>query len=471
MTGDERKAPYIPPMPQPAEGRLPFRERIRSALRNGIGFFQPGGYSTGIGRHKIPRLPGMKQTYAYSVRDPAIMREVLVERAADFPKSRLMYNMLAPLTGNSIFVSNGEVWRKQRAMIDRAFEQARLRDVFPKMRDAADALVERLDAAAAKGGPVAVDAEMTHVAADIIFRTIFSEPIGRETADDLFQTFEEFQTLAYAHGMLSLARLPLWLMPGRLKARRRARRIREALAVLLDKRIAARAAGETVPEDDILATLIGSVDPDTGAPVGREELLNQIAMLFLAGHETSAAALSWTLFLIAECPAVQDRLRAEAVEVLADRAPDYRDMSALRFTRDVFREALRLYPPVAIIARDTVQCEHLRNREIDPGSVLFVQTWLLQRNREIWPEADAFDPDRWGCPYAREAQRQAYLPFSLGPRVCVGAAFAMQEAALVLAMLMRRYRFVPVPGQPPPEPAARLTLRSANGIRLRVTRV
>lgn len=464
-------SPYIPPMPKPAEGKLPFRQRIQNALRNGIGFFQPGGYSVGIGRHKIPRLPGTKQTYAYSVRDPAVMREVLVERPFDFPKSRLMYNMLAPLTGNSIFVSNGDVWRKQRAMIDRAFEQARLRDVFPKMRDAADAMVARMDAAVAKGGPVAVDAEATHVAADIIFRTIFSGPIARETADDLFQAFEEFQGLAYAHGMLSLARLPLWLMPGRRRARRLALRVRAALAVLLDKRIAACAAGQAVPQDDILATLIESVDPDTGEPVSREELLNQIAMLFLAGHETSAAALAWSLYLIAQCPAVQDRLQAEAQGVLSDRQPDYSDMRDLPFTRDVFREALRLYPPVAIIARDATQCEHMRNREIAPGSVMFVQTWLLQRNRDIWPDADAFDPERWGCPYAKDAQRQAYLPFSLGPRVCVGAAFAMQEAALVLAMLLRRYRFEPLPGEPEPEPAARLTLRSANGIRLAVFRL
>ena len=270
--------------------------------------------------------------------------------------------------------------------------------------------------------------------------------------------------------MLSLARLPLWLMPGRRKARRLALRVRAALAVLLDKRIAALAAGEPVPQDDILATLIESVDPDTGKPVSREELLNQIAMLFLAGHETSAAALAWSLYLIAQCPEIQGRLQAEAKSVLADNQPQYGDIRQLSLTRDVFREALRLYPPVAIIARDARCPEQMRNREIAEGSVMFVQTWLLQRNREIWPDADAFDPDRWGCPYAKEAQRQAYLPFSLGPRVCVGAAFAMMEATLVLAMLARRYRFEPLANAADPEPTARLTLRSANGIQLSVKR-
>jgi len=462
---------YIPPMPKPSEGKLPLRKRVQKALRSGIGFFQTGSYAVGIGRHKIPRLPGMRQRYTYTVREPAAMREVLVDRAADFPKSRLMYSMLEPLIGYSVFVSNGETWRKQRAIIDEAFEHARLRDIFPKMRDAADGLCARLSAHAADGDVVAIDREATQVAADIIFRTIFSEPIDDATAADLFQTFEQFQGLAYAHGMASLADIPMWLMPGRLRSRRKARRMRRVLGGLLDKRIAARAAGQPTPDDDILATLITSVDPDTGRPLGREALLNEIAVLFLAGHETSAAALAWSLYLLANCPAVQERVREEALAVLGDRQPEFADIKRLTFTRDVFREALRLYPPLPTVARDSTRREQMGKRSIDPGSVVFVQTWLLQRNREIWPEADAFDPDRWACPYAKEAQRQAYLPFSLGPRVCVGAGFAMQEATLILAMLVRRFRFAAVLGDSPPEPAARLTLRSANGIRLMITPV
>ena len=466
---------FTPPIPQPLPDNTPWHRRFREALRSAIGMLRAGGYEAGVGRHKLPRLPGTKQRYSYTVRDPAVMREVLVERAADFPKSRLMYNMLAPLIGNSVFVSNGATWRKQRDMIDRAFEQARLRDVFPKMRDAADALCLRLDQSAAgdgpKGGEVTFDAEATHVAADIIFRTIFSETLDQATADDLFETFEDFQGLAYAHGMMSLARIPMAIMPGRRRAWRKARRMRKVLGDMLDRRIAGLAAGEPMPTDDILATLVQSVDPDTGEPVTRDALLNEIAMLFLAGHETSAAGLAWTIYILSECPDIQERVRQEVEELLGTRQIEYSDIRDLPFCRDVFREALRLYPPLAVITRDTVQPECLGKRNADADSVLFVQTWSLQRNREVWPNADAFDPDRWQCPYAKSAQRQAYLPFSLGPRVCVGAGFAMLEATLLIATITRNYKIKMITDNPAPIPTARLTLRSSNKIRVHLERI
>lgn len=459
---------FVPPKPEPLPPDISAWRRIREALRSSIGFLQAGGYATGVGRHKIPRLPGTRQRFSYTVRDPAVMREMLVRRPFDFPKSRVMYDMLAPLVGLSVFTSNGDTWRKQRALIDRAFEQARLQDVFPMMRDAGDALCARLDRAASADHPAQIDAEATMVAADIIFRTIFSEPIDEPTAADLFQTFEAFQGLAYAHGMMSMARLPMWLLPGRRRAIGKARRMRRVLGGLLDKRLAAIAAGEPVPQDDILASL---VRPDAdGATPGRDALLNEICVLFLAGHETSAAGLAWTLYLMSECPATQERARAEVLAALGERPIAFADLRHLPFTRDVFRESLRLYPPLAFVTRDTIQPETLATREAEPDSVVFVQTWSLHRNPEIWPEPDAFDPARWQCPYAKAAQRQGYLPFGMGPRVCAGAGFAMQEAVLLLAMLLRGYRFEPVPGADAPQPAARLTLRSANGIKLKVTR-
>ena len=460
---------FVPPKPEPQPpGVSPIR-RIREALRSSIGFLQAGGYATGVGRHKIPRLPGTRQRYSYTVRDPDVMREMLSRRPQDFPKSRVMYDMLAPLVGLSVFTSNGDTWRRQRALIDRAFDQSRLRDTFPKMRDAGDALCARLDQTVAAGGPVMIDAEATQAAADIIFRTIFSEPIDDATADDLFRTFEAFQGLAYAHGMMSMARIPLWLMPGRWRSIRKANRMRRVLGGLLDARLSAQSQGVPVPDDDILA---GLLEPDEqGMRPERDALLNEIAVLFLAGHETSAAGLAWTLYLLSERPEIQEQARQEVLAAVGDRPLEPGDMRNLAFVRDVFRESLRLYPPLAVITRDTVQPEALGQRQAEADSVVFVQTWSLQRNPETWPDADAFDPGRWQCPYAKAAQRKGYLPFGMGPRVCAGAAFAMQEGVLLLAMLLRRYQFSPVPGQPAPKPAARLTLRSANGIRLNVSRV
>ena len=460
---------FVPPKPAPLPPGVSAWRRIREALRSSIGFLQAGGYETGVGRHKIPRLPGARQRYSYTVRDPDVMREILLRRPDNFPKSRVMYDMLAPLVGLSVFTSNGETWKGQRALIDRAFDQSRLDEMFPKMRDAGDALCARLDQPAAADGAAQIDAEATQAAADIIFRTIFSAPIDAATADDLFRTFEAFQGLAYAHGMMSMARIPLWLMPGRRRSKRRANRMRRVLGGLLDARLRAVQAGEAVPGDDILARLL-EPGPDGERP-SHDALLNEIAVLFLAGHETSAAGLAWTLYLLSERQDVQEEARQQVLSAVGNRQLEASDMRNLPLVRDAFREALRLYPPLAVITRDTTQPETLAHRQAEEASVVFVQSWSLQRNPAIWPDADAFDPARWQCPYAKAAQRQGYLPFGMGPRVCAGASFAMQEAVLLLAMLLRRYRFEPLPGQPPPEPAARLTLRSANGIRLKVTRV
>ncbi len=218
-----------------------------------------------------------------------------------------------------------------------------------------------------------------------------------------------------------------------------------------------------------MATLMTTVDPVTGTSFDDRELLDQIAMLFLAGHETSATAMAWSFYLLANAPDIQDRVHAEAAAAFGERRPQFGDMRRLPLTRDVFREAMRLYPPVASVARDAVKTERLQNRTLDPGSVLFVSPWLIQRHVAHWDAPDAFNPDRFETPAGQEGLRNAYLPFSMGPRVCVGASFALQEAVLLVSELCRRFSFRPAPGHTP-DPVARLTLRSDNGMPLIVER-
>ena len=337
------------------------------------------------------------------------------------------------------------------------------------MLEAATVATARMEALADTGEPVRVDMEMTRFAADVIFRTIFSEPISDEAADRVIAAFEVFQGVAYAHGMLGLAKAPSRILPGWGRARRAARIIRKAIDEPLRRRLADHAAGRPTPDNDILAALIGGVDPVTGTSFDGDELLDQIAMLFLAGHETSASALAWSLYLMAEAPDVQARVQAEADAVLGDDTTAFEHMKRMGFTRDVFREAMRLYPPVAFLARDCPAGDRLGKKDIPPGSVVMVSPWLSHRQAERWSEPHAFDPDRFGCPEGKAAMAGGYFPFSVGPRVCPGAAFALQEAVLVLAMLSRRLRFEADP-EWTPVPVARLTLRSANGVRLRVFR-
>ena len=266
--------------------------------------------------------------------------------------------------------------------------------------------------------------------------------------------------------MMTLAKIPTQLLPSTFRAWRAARAIRAILEAPLKRRLDALRAGRSVPTNDILASLLAARD-DEGKGFTDRELLDQICMLFLAGHETSAAGLALALYLLANCPHLQERLHAEAVEVLGDRAPRFSDMKRLSFSRDVFREALRLYPPVAMVARDATRPEQLGNKAVAAGQVVFVPIWLMHRHRQHWNDPDVFDPDRFETENGREALRCAYLPFSMGPRVCAGASFALQEATLLLSAFARRFRVSPKPGHTP-EPVARLTLRSANGVLLMV---
>jgi cytochrome P450 len=308
-----------------------------------------------------------------------------------------------------------------------------------------------------------------HFAGDVIFRTLYSEPMSERDARDIFTAFERFQRVAYAHGFLSLLGLPTFLLPSNWRGRRDAAIIRRALERPIARRFDKIARGEPTPDNDILAALISGVDPVTGSRFNRSELLDQSAMLFLAGHETSAAALGWSLYLIANRPDVQDRMRAEADAALQTRAPEFSDMRRLPFTRDVFQETLRLYPPVAFLARDAATPAALCGQTIEAHSQIIVPTWLMHRHGVYWRDPDQFDPDRFADPGSKTARTCAFLPFSMGPRVCSGTAFALQEATLALAELVRRFEFSPHP-EHTPEPVSRLTVRSANGIPLKIER-
>ncbi|MBC7986771.1 MAG: cytochrome P450, partial [Sphingomonadaceae bacterium] len=231
------------------------------------------------------------------------------------------------------------------------------------------------------------------------------------------------------------------------------------------ERLAAIARGEAVDRHDLLQSFIDAVDPVTQTRFDERELVDQIGTLFLAGYGTTASALGWALYLIAACPETQARLHAEADAAFADGPLRFDKLRLLPHTRDMFHETLRLYPPVSFVARDATEPEIMRGKQISPGEILFVSPWLSGRNTGLWDEPDAFDPDRYGRPETRASERQGYLPFSRGPRACMGASFAMQEAVIIIATIMREWRLQPTEGHVP-QPVAQLTLRSRNGIRI-----
>ncbi len=311
---------------------------------------------------------------------------------------------------------------------------------------------------------------MTHVTADIIFRTIFSCPMEGEDAQHIFAAFARFQALAPRLMLPSLFGMRWLVWPWDVwRSRRAAGQIRQLLEKLIRPRHAAFKQGMQEQPRDILRSFMEARDEHTGKPFSFEELVDQVAMLFLAGHETSASALTWACHLIAHRKDIQDRMCVEACSLGDPSLLHSSDLKALELTRNVFRETLRLFPPVGFIARQSSASCPMGSKQITAGATVVVAPWLIQRHRRYWQSPDSFDPDRFDHPQTRLSLGQAYLPFGMGPRVCLGAAFALQEATLILARLIREYELTPVADHVP-MPVGRLTIRSANGVRLMLRR-
>ncbi|MCT4553759.1 MAG: cytochrome P450 [Pelagimonas sp.] len=397
---------------------------------------------------------------SYLMNQPDLVKTVLKDRPLDFPKSGRITEGLRPLLGRSVFVTNGAEWQRQRRIIDPAFEGGRLRETFPAMWAASVAAQARLSAQV--GQEVEIEELTSHAAADVIFRTLFSIPIEDEMAQAVFHEFRAYQRSQPILNLAAFVPVPRW-MPRffRAETKRTAKRIRALISELCQRRAGEITAG-TAP-DDLATKIMTTRDPQTGDRFSAEEMVDQVAIFFLAGHETSASALAWALYLLATHPDWQERIAQEGQSLTGDFA----EISKLRVTRDVFREALRLYPPVPMMVREAACPENFRDRNIPKGAQVVLSPWHLHRHERLWDNPDGFDPTRWQSENGKTCARDAYMPFSAGPRVCTGAGFAMVEGVLLLAHLLRDLRVSPVPGKIP-VPEAHLTVRARDGIWLRV---
>lgn len=400
---------------------------------------------------------------SYLMNQPELVKTVLKDRPDDFPKSDRIGEGLRPLLGNSVFLTNGESWKRQRRIIDPAFEGGRLRETFPAMWDAAEAAAKRLEGQA--GQVVEIEAETSHAAADVIFRTLFSLPIEHEVARAVFDEFRNYQRSQPILNLGALLPLPRW-MPRlfRRDTRASAARIRALITDLTRERMAQIKAGSA--PDDLATKIMTQADPETGARFDTEEMVDQVAIFFLAGHETSASALAWALYLMATHPEWQERLAEEAQAL---ETCDFSVMSKLKLSRDVFRETLRLYPPVPMMVRENSCPERFRDRDVKKGAQLVLSPWHLHRHERLWDNPDGFDPTRWQTENGKQCQREAFIPFSAGPRVCTGAGFAMVEGPLLLSRILRDFRVTAQPDRVP-VPVAHLTVRSDKGIWLALSR-
>ncbi len=409
-----------------------------------------------------PMVSGKTGTRWHMVMDPEAIRMMLLDRLDDYPKSLVTKNLLRPAVGESLFIAEGAHWRWQRRAAAPVFSFRNVMNLAPIMTGAAERCVERIEAA----GPRAINMleEMTATTFDVIADVTFS---GGDSFDraGVHNAIEDYLRDAGRISFLDILGAPDWIpRPARLITGRAMRETKQ----MADRAIEARVTRGTEGVPDLLDLLLAGEDPETKRKMNTAELRDNLLTFIVAGHETTALTLAWSLYLLAFDQEVQDRARAEAKEVLGDRAATGADVEKLKFIRQIVDEALRLYPPAGIVSRTAQKADTLGGREIRPGDTVMIPIYALHRNYRLWDEPDAFIPDRWED--GRPVDRYAYLPFGDGPRICIGSSFALQEAVIILASLVARFRFTAIEGLQP-DPVMILTLRPDGGVWLKAERV
>ncbi len=450
---------FEPPHPKPLAPVAALVRAVWRGERDLLGLLPADAYRVPIGHL------GYTRRSILIVNDPGLVRSVLQDEEGIFPKNDLMVDALQPLVGDSLFISGGATWRRQRAMVDPGFTHMRLGSAFPAMSAAVSAYVDLLGQYAADDADFSLDLAMSHLTADIICRTVFSTPLTSQLAREVFDAFTVFERSAAQVDFKRLIFDPAFRpVPQRAEVLSACSQIRRQLAALLAPHL-----DEPGRFDDIASAMVSARDAESGRPFSHDELVDQLGVFFLAGHETTASALTWAVFILSRLPDVVGRLRAEVDAVTGGRSVAFGDLRELKFTRSIFRETLRLYPPITFIPRVAMRNTRLGPMRVRRGAMVMISPWTIQRHADLWQAPHAFDPDRFLGARESESVSGAYLPFGLGPRVCVGAAFAQSEATLILAELFRRFDFRIVRPDDV-RPVARLTTRPATQIRVRVAR-
>ncbi|MEM8749475.1 MAG: cytochrome P450 [Pseudomonadota bacterium] len=450
---------FVPPRPKSLG---PLAALLRAGFTrdsNLIGLLPKQAYQMKIGNL------GYSRRSIVIINDVDHVRSILTDPTGIYPKNDLMVGALAPLVGDSIFVSSSETWRRQREMVAPAFQHMKLSRAFDAMQSAVDGYQDIFDRHAADNSSFSLDLAMSHLTADIICRTVFSTPLAGETAKEVFEAFTVFERSVAHVEIRRLIMEPAWSdIPQHDYVLDACERIRHQLGVLVDDHLKPDADYE-----DIATDIISARDKRTGAPFSRKELIDQLGVFFLAGHETTASALTWAFYILASRPDVVERLRAEVENVTQGEDVDFTHIRKLNFSLAVFKETMRLYPPITFIPRVAAESTRIGKKKIKKGAMIMIAPWVIHRHHDYWKNPDSFDPDRFMPEREGEIVANAYMPFGLGPRVCVGANFATIEATLILARLVRRYDFQILNPQSV-RPVARLTTRPAEEIVMQVTR-
>ncbi|MCA9579689.1 MAG: cytochrome P450 [Myxococcales bacterium] len=440
------------PAPSPTPARPTANVGRAPGPRDRIGLRNVARFATGT----LPFLRGMADRYGdvvqmkifgkeyFLVSHPDDIENVLVKQAASMGRDEYIETLKRTL-GEGLLTSDGDLWKHQRKLMSQAFTPKRIRSYGDTMASVTEASLHYRD-----GDLVNIHAEMSRITMEVVAAVLFGATIGQREFDLVGKSMETLNTY-YANSPEAILILPRWVpTPLNMRVNAAVERLDGLIYSIIAKRRAARSSSKVgdgaEPTRDLLDVLLSAQD-DGGSAMSDQQLRDEAMTLFLAGHETTALALAHTFYLLSKHPHVEQRLRAELDDVLGDRLPTAEDAKQLVYTERVLKEAMRLYPPAWTTGRQVNEEVMVGGYRVPVGSQILVSQWVVHRDARFYPDPEAFDPDRWEPERAKIIPRYAYFPFGGGPRICIGNHFAMLEATLILAIVLRRFHFELLPGQ------------------------
>lgn len=398
------------------------------------------------------------------ITSPSLVKTVLLDEHENFRKLSQI-RLLAPLLGKGVLTSEGADWKWQRQASAPMFRHQDLLGFVPTFVRATETLLAKWRAAPA-GSLQAVDRDMSRATFDVISATLLPSA-DRTVGAAVGKSMDLFQRAGGWSQLYAMAGAPSWLpRPGMLSGARGTLMLRAAVASMLRERRDTEARTGSSP-DDLMHRLMRARDPESGQSMNDEQLVDNLLTFYLAGHETTARALAWTLYLVARSPQWAEALEAEIAAVTGGGPVQSGHVERLVLVQQVLKESMRLYPPVPMLSRQCAAATRLDGVEIAAGATVVIPIYAIHRHARRWDDPDAFEPARFAPEREAKMPRYQYLPFGAGPRICIGMAFAMIEATAMLATLLQKARFAPVPGRDP-HPVARVTLLPGGGLPLKV---
>jgi len=449
---------FIPPFPTRHKKTLGPLDTLKYARRDLLSIWTENAFDRQFMATKIINRS------VFIANHPEIVRYVFLTNHANYEKkSALMRKALAPLLGDGLFISDGATWQKHRELETPMFSTEQVAKYSEVMIKTTEERVQQWSLFKS-GSVIPVLPQMGQLTAEIICRALFGNQLGAEQAAQVVQSFADYQAVIGQMDINTFFGLPSWI-PG-IKTGK-ATVAAKAIHTIVDKVIA---EGEKSGNADTLLAQFLKFQSETvtANTLTREQIRNELIVLFMAGHETTANTLAWAWYLISQCPDVEQRLHDEVDAVLGNRSATFADVAKLTYTRAVIEETMRLYPPVPILSREAIGDDTIRKRHIPAGSIMLVVPWLLHRHKQYWNKPDHFIPERFLDDAPVKPDRYTYIPFSIGPRVCIGKYFGTVETTLCLAILARHFRLqVPEGHQVTHE--CRLTLRPKDNLPMRIS--